>query len=77
MKPRGEEIRAVKRRALILMRILSSDKISKRGIELLQREPEFQVEVKTDLTREALMACIGEYDALIVRSATKVTHEVI
>ncbi len=61
----------------ILMRILISDKISKRGIELLQREAGFQVEVKIDLTREVLMACIGEYDALIVRSATKVTNEVI
>ncbi|MBZ5538004.1 MAG: phosphoglycerate dehydrogenase [Acidobacteriia bacterium] len=59
------------------MKILISDKISKRGIELLQREPDFQVDVKTDLSREALMTVIRDYDALIVRSATKVTNEVI
>ncbi|MBZ5552617.1 MAG: phosphoglycerate dehydrogenase [Acidobacteriia bacterium] len=59
------------------MKILISDKISKLGIELLQREPEFQVDVKTDLSREMLMTAIREYDALIVRSATKVTNEVI
>lgn len=59
------------------MKILISDKISKRGIELLQREPKFQVEVKTDLAREELFNCIGEFDALIVRGATQVTAGVI
>lgn len=55
------------------MKILITDKISKHGIELLRRESEFQVEVKTELSRDELLACIPDYDALIIRSATQVT----
>lgn len=38
---------------------------------------EFDVDVKTDLTPEQLVAEIPAYDALIVRSATRATREVI
>jgi D-3-phosphoglycerate dehydrogenase len=59
------------------MKILISDKISKHGVELLEREPEFRVDVKTDLSRDELLERIGDYDALIIRSATKASAEVI
>jgi len=59
------------------MKILISDRISKRGIELLQRDPGLEVDVKTGLSRDELLSCISGYDALIVRGATKVTAAVI
>lgn len=59
------------------MRILIADKLSDAGVELLQCEPDFQVDVKTGLTPEQLLDCVGAYDALLIRSATKVTAEVI
>lgn len=57
------------------MKILVTEKIAKGGIELLRRD--FEVDERTDLTPQGLLECIGEYDALIVRSATKVNAEVI
>jgi len=56
------------------MKVLVAEKISQPGIDRLRTE--FDVDVITDLTPDALVACIGEYDGLIVRSATKVTPEV-
>ncbi len=58
------------------MKILVSDAIAEEGITKL-REAGFEVEVKTGLTPEELIKVIPEYDGLIVRSATKVTREVI
>jgi D-3-phosphoglycerate dehydrogenase len=59
------------------MKILISDKLSQQGIELLQQEVSWQVDVKTSLTPAQLLEVIGEYDALLVRSNTKVTAEVV
>lgn len=57
------------------MRILISDKISDKGIKILEKE--FRVDVKTGLTEEELINEIKHYDALIVRSSTKVTKKII
>ena len=59
------------------MKILVSDKLSEQGIELLRQETAWQVDVKTGLTLAQLLEVIGSYDALLVRSNTKVTAEVI
>ncbi|MDH3770075.1 MAG: phosphoglycerate dehydrogenase, partial [Nitrospirota bacterium] len=58
------------------MNILVSDSLSSKGVEVLERAG-FSVEVKTKLSKEDLLQEIGNYEALIVRSATKVTKEVI
>jgi D-3-phosphoglycerate dehydrogenase len=59
------------------MKILVADQIAKRGVETLRQNPSFQVDVKTGLKEDQLCEIIAEYDALIVRSATKVTERVI
>lgn len=59
------------------MKILVSDPISEKGVELLRANPKFHVDVKTGLKEEALLPIIGEYEALIVRSQTKVNKKVI
>jgi len=59
------------------MKILVSDKLAKEGVDVLQGEPGITVDVITNLTPEELVAKIGEYDALVVRSSTQVTAEVI
>ncbi|MCL2883799.1 MAG: phosphoglycerate dehydrogenase, partial [Coriobacteriia bacterium] len=58
------------------MKVLISEKLAQAGIDLLL-EAGHQVDVKLDLTPEDLLAVIGSYDALIVRSATDVNREVI
>jgi D-3-phosphoglycerate dehydrogenase len=59
-----------------MARVLVSDPITSAGIDLL-KEAGFEVEVKTDHTKEELLAKIKDYDALIVRSQTKVTADII
>jgi D-3-phosphoglycerate dehydrogenase len=56
-------------------KILVSDSLAEEGLEVLRQDAE--VEVKTDLTPPQLVETIGRYDAIVVRSGTKVTAEVI
>lgn len=57
------------------MKVLVADKLAEEGIEILR--PHAEVDVKTGLKPEELIAIIGDYDALLVRSQTKVTPDVI
>jgi len=58
------------------MKVLISDNLSPRGIEVLKQSG-LEVDVKTGMKPEELKACIGEYHGLIIRSATKVTAEIV
>lgn len=60
-----------------MYKILVSDKLSEEGLNILRQCKEFKVDVKTALKPEELKSIIKNYDALIVRSSTKVTKEVI
>ncbi len=60
-----------------MIRILVSDPLSEEGLKIIKEVKEFQVDVKTELKPEALKETIKDYDALIVRSATKVTKDII
>lgn len=59
------------------MKILVSDNLSKLGVEILEKESGIEVDVNTGLAKEELIKIIPQYDGLIVRSATKVTADVI
>src|SRR5689334_8233392 len=59
----------------IAMRILVTETLSERGLALLRRD--FDVDVREELAKDGLAAAIEPYDALIVRSQTQVTAEVI
>jgi len=59
------------------MKILVADSVSERGVEMLRQNPSFQVDVKTGLKEDQLCEIIAGYDALIVRSATKVTERIL
>jgi D-3-phosphoglycerate dehydrogenase len=59
------------------MKILVSDSLSGKGIEIFEKEEGFLVDVKTDLTEKELISIIDEYDALIIRSGTQVNSRVI
>lgn len=58
-------------------RVLVTDGIDQEGIDLLSAEPRLQVDVAPTLPPADLLARIADYDAVIVRSATKVNEEVI
>ncbi|MCX7704950.1 MAG: phosphoglycerate dehydrogenase [bacterium] len=58
------------------IKVLATDNIEKEGIEILQKAG-FNVVEKGKMAESELVDIIGDYDVLIVRSATKVTAPVI
>ncbi len=56
-------------------KVLIADKIAQVGIDLLADN--FDVTVKTGMNEDELCAVIGDFEAIVVRSATKVTTQVI
>lgn len=59
------------------MKVLVSDKLAPQGLAILEKEKKIQVDVKIGLKPEELKKVIRDYDALIVRSGTRVTKEII
>ena len=59
-----------------MAKVLISDNLSARAADIFT-ERGVEVDVKTGMSPEELIACIGDYDGLAVRSATKVTAEVL
>ena len=57
-------------------KVLIADKLSPAAVAIFQ-ERGVEVDNKPGVSKEELIACIGEYDGLAIRSATKVTKEVI
>lgn len=60
-----------------MFNILVSDPLSKQGIQALLEAEDMEVVEKTKLSEMDLLREIPNYDALLVRSQTKVTKEVI
>ena len=56
-------------------RVLVREKIADAGVDLLRRH--FDVDVRTDMAEDELPAAIGDYDAIVIRSATKVDAALI
>jgi D-3-phosphoglycerate dehydrogenase len=59
------------------MKVLVSDNLGQAGILMLQEEEGIDVDVKTGLSPQELKGIIGEYDALIIRSATRVSEDLL
>ena len=58
------------------MKVIVTDKMAEDGIVYL-REKGFQVDTKFGISQDELLQIIENYDAIIVRSATKVNKEVL
>jgi D-3-phosphoglycerate dehydrogenase len=58
-------------------RILVTDDIDPEGVALLTSVPEFQVDVVPTLPPKQLLERIADYDALVGRSATRISEEVL
>lgn len=59
------------------MKILISDKLAQEGIDILKSVKEFEIDCKYGLKPEELKNIIKDYDALIIRSATTVTADIL
>ena len=58
-----------------MAKVLVSDPVDQAGIDILSQVA--HVDVKTKLSADELVQLIPEYDALMIRSGTQVTGEVI
>ena len=58
-------------------KVLVSDSMSDIGLAALRAAPNVEVDLQTGLSAERLLEIIPAYDALLVRSATRVTAEVL
>ena len=59
------------------MKVLVSDNLGKIGIQMFQDAEEIEVDVNVGLSPEELKSIIGNYHALVIRSATKVTEDLL
>jgi D-3-phosphoglycerate dehydrogenase len=57
------------------MKVLVKEKIADTGVDLLRSK--FDVDLGLDMSDEEFRAKLGEYDAILIRSATKMTPELI
>jgi len=59
------------------VKVLIADPLSEQGLELFRNESDIEVDVKTGLKPEELIQIIGGYEAIVVRSETKVSADII
>jgi len=59
------------------MKVLVSDVLGQVGIEMFEEASGIEVDVRTGLSPDELKEIIGGYDALVIRSATKVTESLL
>ena len=60
-----------------MYRILISDKLGQAGLDRLDNVDDIDYDMITGMSAEELIGTISKYDALIIRSGTRVSAEVI
>ena len=55
------------------MKILICDRISEKGLEVFKQEPGIEVDVKLKLTEDEICEIASQYQAMVVRSQTRIT----
>ena len=60
-----------------ILKVLVSDPLSNKGLEILGKASHLKCDIKPGLSPEELKKTIPDYDAIIVRSETKLTKEMI
>jgi D-3-phosphoglycerate dehydrogenase len=59
------------------LRVLVTDEIDPEGVQLLAAQPGLRVDEVPTLPKQDLLARIGNYDAIVGRSATRISEEVL
>ncbi|MCL2766104.1 MAG: phosphoglycerate dehydrogenase [Peptococcaceae bacterium] len=60
-----------------MKKVLVMDGVAEIGLTALRREPDIEVVIGEKMSEDQLIEVIGDYEAMIVRSATKVTARVM
>jgi D-3-phosphoglycerate dehydrogenase len=58
-------------------KVLISDGLAKEGVEILNRFKNFELVINDKTSKEELLKIVNQFDGIIVRSATKITPEII
>ncbi|MBW1645119.1 MAG: phosphoglycerate dehydrogenase [Deltaproteobacteria bacterium] len=58
-------------------KILITDNLAPEGIAILEKEDDIAVDLKIGIAPDELRACIGNYDAIITRSGTSITADLL
>ncbi|MCK5272885.1 MAG: hypothetical protein KAJ52_09910, partial [Sedimentisphaerales bacterium] len=64
-------------RTIAVIKVLVSDKLAQKGLDLLAGMDDVEVTVKTGLGEDELASIIGDFDGLIIRSGSQVTAKVL
>jgi len=59
------------------MKIIVTEQLAHEGLLILEKDPRIEVDVRLGLSKEELISAIGDYDAIVTRSATKVDKDVL
>lgn len=59
------------------MKLLISDALAQEGLDILKETGKLQIDEKTKLSPDELKKVIKDYDAIIIRSGTKLTKDII
>lgn len=60
-----------------MTKILITDGMAKNGLDILQKNPNLKVELRKETSAADLAGMIGDYDCIVIRSATTLTKELI
>ena len=58
-------------------RVLVADPIAEAGIAILKEDPSLQVDVRIGIAKDDLLKDAGMYEAIVVRSQTKIAADVL
>ena len=60
-----------------MYRVLITDNLSPAGLKILEDNPEIEVDIRSGLSPEEVREALKSADGIIIRSATKLTEEVL
>jgi D-3-phosphoglycerate dehydrogenase len=58
-------------------KVLAPEPLGEEGIRILKESPDVDLDIRTGVSKQELLGILGEYDAIITRSATKLDKEAI
>ncbi len=60
-----------------MTKILITDGLAKEGVEILKANPHFEIDLRKATPADELAQIIGNYDSIVIRSATTLTKELV
>ncbi|MCP4152529.1 MAG: 3-phosphoglycerate dehydrogenase [bacterium] len=60
-----------------MIKVLLAEKLSQKALELLKEIPEFEIDIKTDLSTAQLKEVIPNYEAIVVRNSVTLGRDVL